>query len=96
MLFFLHLFDLKINLQSFFYQSRKYANILTDQRIESTCSRLIELVAEEERKISSTNQDENINEEEQRKRDIYLEGMIIDEFGKCLSELIELAENEKT
>jgi hypothetical protein len=45
---------------------------------------------------NNTNDEDNIDDEEQKKRDIILEGMIIEEFGKCLSELIELAENGNT
>ncbi len=66
--------------------SDSYAN-LTNESIKLTCSRLIEVVMKE----NQLDPDDEMEDESEN--DAKLETMILEEFGKCLSELIDLAEN---
>lgn len=68
----------------FNFFSRSYA-VLTNESIESTCSRLIEKVAEELDHLNVDNQEADLSDE-------LMEAIIIEEFGRCLVNLIDTVE----
>lgn len=88
-----------------FFLSRSYA-MLTDEAIEVTCSRLIETVADELSRLNYDDEDsdeeendnvnatktENDSETIKSSTDEQMETLLIEEFGRCLVQLIDTAE----
>lgn len=80
--------------------------MLTDEAIEVTCSRLIETVADELSRLNYDDEDsdeeendnvsatktENDSETIKSSTDEQMETLLIEEFGRCLVQLIDTAE----
>lgn len=80
--------------------------MLTDEAIEVTCSRLIETVADELSRLNYDDEDsdeeendnvngtktENDSEAIKSSTDEQMETLLIEEFGRCLVQLIDTAE----
>ena len=66
--------------------------MLTDQAVEVTCSRLIDCVTE---KLEFLKTNENAIENTSS-CDELLESLVIEEFGRCLADIIDKAENRKS
>jgi hypothetical protein len=68
--------------------------MLTDQAVETTCARLIEHVAEKLDLLKT--HDDSVENNEALNCDELMESLVIEEFGRCLADIIEKAEHRKS
>ena len=68
--------------------------MLTDQAVEITCARLIDCVAEKLDILKS--QESAVENKGNFSCDELLESLVIEEFGRCLAEVIDKAEDRKS
>lgn len=69
---------------------------LTDQAIEVSCERLINRVVEQLDKLDKAKMDTDEQDDDELECDELMERLVIEEFGKCLEEIINTAENRKS